>query len=116
MLWLQFGDRVHAPTRNNPDRITGEYALHVQCPWRVCNLSGIIVGSSDMYIPADEDANEESFEWDVPGNALADVRLAAWVSAGVDAAMIVSHALPDPCGGFTLQMSHGDKFEVFPCV
>lgn len=32
----------------------GEYALHIQCPWRVIGPGGIVVGSEDRHYPADE--------------------------------------------------------------
>lgn len=35
MLWLQLGDRIHTPTSRDPERITGDFALHLQCPWRM---------------------------------------------------------------------------------
>jgi hypothetical protein len=33
----------------------GQYALHLQCPWRIIATDGIVTGSSDYYEPAEVD-------------------------------------------------------------
>ncbi len=40
----------------------GEFALHIQCPWRLEGPEGIITGRADLYEPAEEP--DESFDWD----------------------------------------------------
>lgn len=42
-----------------------EYALHIQCPWRIVRRSSIITGIRDIYEPL-PDVNYD--EWDIPGN------------------------------------------------
>jgi hypothetical protein len=33
-----------------------QYALHIQCPWRIVGSEGIVTGSFDYYEPAEVDA------------------------------------------------------------
>jgi hypothetical protein len=47
----------------NPDKGTsiGEYAIHLQCPWRIESSKGILVGDSDLWEPANA---AEEIDWD----------------------------------------------------
>jgi hypothetical protein len=112
MLWLSFGAHVHAPTRLSPERITGEFALHMQCPWRVSGVGGVVAGSSDMLVPADPD--DAAFDSGRPGAALGDAHLLRWLDAHAGAPLLVTGVQIDRCGGFVLQLSEEFAFEVFP--
>jgi hypothetical protein len=113
MLWLQLGPRVHAPTARDPERITGEYALHVQCPWRVSSRSGIVTGSADMFVPG-PDTPEWNFDAGRPGDAVADLELRRWIDSYVDRPLVVVGIDMDRCGGFCVNLSEGFAFEAFP--
>jgi hypothetical protein len=41
MLWLSFGARRPAPTDRRPDREVGEWAVHLECPWRISAPDGV---------------------------------------------------------------------------
>ena len=114
MLWVQFGETVIAPTSRDPARTTGEYALHMQCPWRVSGSAGVLAGSSDIYVPADPDIDESDFRWDKPGGALGDERLGRWMAAYATAPLVVRAVEVDRCGGFVLRLPHDFAFEAFP--
>ena len=114
MLWLTLGERVSAPTERDPDRITGEFALHVQCPWRISSRSGIVTGSADMYVPAGPDIPEWEFDANRPGNAVADRELRRWIDSYAHRPLAVVGVDVDRCGGFSLKLSEGFAFEVFP--
>jgi hypothetical protein len=62
------------PHRNGRGAV-GEYALHVQCPWRLVGADGLITGSDDLYQPPSSDA--EINQDDPQSGCLQDVRLAA---------------------------------------
>jgi len=114
MLWLQFGARVSAPTRRDPTRVTGEFALHLQCPWRIWGSDGIVTGSGDMFVCADPDVPVSSFDPGRPGNAVADVRLRDWIGSYARHPLVVVVADADRFGGFHLVLSEGFGFEAFP--
>lgn len=73
MCWINFGKLTK--TRNIRGDIVekGEYALHLQCPWRIKDSnSKIILASRDIYEPNSEIICDENFEWDIEGNNLFD--------------------------------------------
>lgn len=114
MLWLQLGRHVPAPTARSPDRIVGEYALHVMCPWRVSGASGIVAGSSDLFVPADPDVPDEEFQWDRPGATIVDVHLGQWIDSHAATPLRVTGVEVDRCGGFVLALEKEFALEVFP--
>jgi hypothetical protein len=65
---FDFGERRSVPSRGGATKIVGEYALHVQCAWRITCKDQVVVGSRDLYYPADYgDQNREipaDFDWD----------------------------------------------------
>ena len=114
LLWIHFGHPRLAPTAGDPEREVGEYALHVQCPWRVSGVTGVLAGSSDVYVPADPDAGEESFRWDKPGDSIVDLHLERWIETHSESPLIVDLISVDRCGGFVLALSNEFAIEVFP--
>jgi hypothetical protein len=46
---FQFGTIRRDPSG---ERTIGDFALHVQCPWRFVTTTGILTGSADYYEPA----------------------------------------------------------------
>lgn len=72
MCWIHFGRPVEIESRGRK-RIVGEFALDLDCPWRIRNSSGgIELGSADMFVPASGHALDEDFDWDIQGNNLFD--------------------------------------------
>jgi hypothetical protein len=114
MLWLQFGAHVSAPTERDPERVTGQFALHLQCAWRISSRHGIVVGSSDLYVPRDADAPEFLFDPNRPGDAIADLHLNQWIAAYATRPLVVVGIDIDRCSGFVLRLSEGFAIEVFP--
>lgn len=55
MLVLHFGQ----VTRED-DKSWGEFALHVQCPWRLLKDGAVFAGLADLYSPRDETPD---FDW-----------------------------------------------------
>jgi len=86
MAKFDFGDRR---TRIDSDGLAGEvgeFARHIQCPWRITREGKVIVGSSDLYYPAnhqyDEDVPDE-FDWErttTLRDQLLDVLFDLWFS------------------------------------
>src|SRR5207247_709942 len=52
MQVLHFGERCQTTTRKGEPVVVGEFALHIQCGWRIVGPSGIVVGCRDLYYPA----------------------------------------------------------------
>jgi hypothetical protein len=48
MQWFQFGEAVTRTNRAGQTRTVGQYALHVQCAWRIMRGATVVVGSDDI--------------------------------------------------------------------
>src|SRR5579862_6404080 len=62
---FQFGQKEQAKTfRGNPVEV-GEYALNVQCAWRIARENRVFVGSADLYYPSDLriERTPPDFDW-----------------------------------------------------
>jgi hypothetical protein len=90
----------------------GDYALRVQCAWRITGPNGIVVASRDRYFPAGDPNNEPpDWQWDVQGANRCDELVKAWSSGH---AYVVGSARADSLGGLTLDLSQEFRLEVFP--
>ena len=49
MAMFHVGSRRHVRTFKGEPAEIGEYALHVQCPWRIVRNDSIVVASGDLY-------------------------------------------------------------------
>src|ERR1700722_6470994 len=102
--------------------VVGEYALHVQCPWRLENETRIITGNDDLYTPSKRsDQLAESFDWE-KGGSLQDEALRDLLGGyDPDTGQIVNSTnlltvdavQADVAGGFCLSLSGGYRFLVF---
>jgi hypothetical protein len=118
MRTIQFG-----AMRDYMSECVGEYALHIQCPWRFANDTRIITGSGDLYRPFDENKElNDDFDWEHDDN-LQDHLLRQLLN-GYDertrqivnstSLLVVSAVEADLTGGFWLKLSGGYRLVVFP--
>jgi hypothetical protein len=102
----------------------GEYALHIQCPWRIEGPQGIVTGRSDLWKPA-EDSPEVDWEtWDYEENEnLQDKLIAEWLQAydpqtrsfvNETDRLVVETVQGDAYGGATIALSGGFRLILFP--
>jgi hypothetical protein len=67
MATFQFGQRKQVHDYYGRSSEVGEYALHVQCAWRILRGATVTIGSRDLYYPArytDSESIPEDFDWD----------------------------------------------------
>jgi hypothetical protein len=65
LQWFSFGEQRTITTMKGTTSQVGEFALHVQCPWRIVRADVLVVGSRDLYAPADEEAPvPDEFKYD----------------------------------------------------
>src|SRR6516162_3809503 len=58
----------------------GDFALHVQCPWRIEGPDGIVTGRLDLWDPVEENAPfDDNWNCETSPN-LQDVRLQQWLA------------------------------------
>ena len=111
LLWVQFGALRELPGRNGGTKTVGEWALHIQCPWRVTLSSRIVIARGDCFRQADSD---EPYDWDATGESRFD-RLAAHLNHQLEAsAPRVVKVAVDAVNGFSLDLDGGYTFDVFP--
>ena len=111
MLWMHFGDyRTYTDDRGEP-REVGEWALHLQCPWRFVRSGSIVLGSADFYYYPDSD---EPYDSDRGGEALFDRRANQFNRVLETGAFCVSAISCGPCGAFQLEFGSAFHFAVFP--
>ena len=117
MLDLHFGKDVIVTDSRGEKRV-GTYSLHVQCPWRIINLTKrtIHLGSLDFYSPsnrikADRNFNYKSFDWDARGQNLFDEKAQRWFS-GLEG-VTVTAAKMNVFGDAKIDLSNGDRIEIF---
>jgi hypothetical protein len=94
-------------------RVVGEFALHVQCPWRIESIERIITGRHDLFEPADEteDFDWESWNWMDANETLQDKIVRDFLEKNEP---IVQNITADCHGGVTLSLSGGYNLLIFP--
>lgn len=100
--------------RKGQQREVGEYALHVQCAWRIRGPHGIVVGSRDRFYrpgPAPLSHADDDWHWDEPGANRCDERIGEWIQAR---SYRVERVSADATGGIVLVLADGFALEVFP--
>jgi hypothetical protein len=110
MLWLHFGE-IREVTASGGKKEVGDWAIHVQCPWRVCKCGRVVVAYHDFYYDDNGDALED---WDIPGQSRFD-SVAAMLCAEFEAVPpIVTGVEPGDVGGFSTHLSQNYRLDVFP--
>ncbi|MCM3256023.1 hypothetical protein [Priestia aryabhattai] len=113
LFWLGFGEMISVTRRGKTEELA-EYALNIQCSWRITKDNKILVGSRDFYSPR-TGWNEENddFDWDVQGNNRFDERIESFIENAKEH-VTVERVKPDEVGGLKIFLSQGYLLEVFP--
>jgi hypothetical protein len=122
MKVLHFGNiRPHPSGKGN----VGDYALHIQCPWRIVSSEAIVTGSKDLAEPPEAMPN---FDWnsalhEKDGN-LQNKRLGE-LMGGYDTStrsyvnnaelLVVTEAQADCYSSVRVRLSPNYYIEVLPC-
>jgi hypothetical protein len=114
MEMFHFGARVPTTDGRGKSVEVGEYALHVQCAWRIVGPGGIVVGSRDVYEQPDglTEAPSPEFDWE-KGNRR-DERMQHFLAIERPEGVPVESISGDDVGGFRLGLSNKFRLEVFP--
>jgi hypothetical protein len=115
MQVFQFGRVMTVHDRRGAEREVGEYALHVQCAWRILGPKGIFVGSRDVYTPASSyKGNLDQHEWDRPGANRRDELVAELLQEHAISPLVVERIRGSGVGDLRIVFSDGYRLEVFP--
>lgn len=115
LLWLHFGERHTVNDfRGNPKEV-GEFALHLQCAWRIVQGDKVMVASRDLYYPAGSGSDSKEvppgFNWDVQGANRLDERLPQFFQ---HASLHVVHIEAGHAGVLQIFLGNDTVLEVFP--
>lgn len=113
LLWVHFGDEVEIPDMRGGARTVGAWALHIDCPWRITGLDGVLTGSGDYWEPPalGEDGRDENFDA-YNDRTRFDVQIRNFVSEFRGAC--VKNIAVDSAGGFRLSIGRWNSLEAFP--
>ena len=101
----------------------GDYALHLQCPWRVVGPDGVITGMDDLWEPVNEDDWDENWNYE-DSDTLLDARLNELLrgtglgtksSRSETIRLIVEAVEATGIGDLRISLTEGYKIEVFVC-
>lgn len=103
LFWIHFGSTYVVDDRKGTLCDVGEFALHIQCAWRIVQDESIFVGSGDLFYPAGDPFDDrDDFEWDRPGANRCDERIEQLIEhARIDPPVVESLSV-DSTGGFRL--------------
>jgi hypothetical protein len=116
MMWFSFGEERQVTDSTGKGKKVGEYALHVQCAWRIVGPEGILVGSSDIYLPPGSSLDIDGrshFNWDVPGGNRCDVQMERFFLEQ-RLPLVVETIEVDLVGGMKIRLAKGFALEVLP--
>lgn len=115
MATFDFGERTTISASRGGTREVGEYALHVQCAWRVTTQDRVIVGNRDLYYPADYSEGKEvspSFDYEKDYNRR-DKLLTSLFENGTRE-FVVREVHVGTAGRIHILLTEGLALELFP--
>ncbi len=121
MRMFHFG---HVTVYEDGSGSAGEFALHVQCPWRIEGPDGIVTGGSDLWEPANpnDDIDWDTWNYEDDGN-LQDLRIGMLLGdydpltgsfTNDTGFLLVENVEADELGGATIVLSGGYRLVLFP--
>ena len=98
--------------RDKPRGTVGEFALHIQCPWRPETNDGIVTGRSDLWEPVVplEDSLVNDWNYERDGN-LQDARIKDFLAGS--SGIVAEYVELQLHGSFTIVFSSGHRLVVF---
>ena len=113
MLWIQFGDLSEVPLRKGGTKWVGQFALHLQCPWRFTHNGSILSGSQDFYYTAQVGSGASLDSTDDTVFRLSSAALSKLIQSLSPAVIRVSEG---QAGAFELSFSGGLVLAVMPVI
>jgi hypothetical protein len=91
----------------------GNFALHVQCAWRIEGSDGIVTGRSDLWEPAQDNAPfDETWDYEKSPN-LQDAQVERWLADNQES-LVVDNVAADELGGAVISLGKGFVLRLFP--
>lgn len=119
MRVLDFGTMRPAPKsdlpslKDKPRGSIGDFALHIQCPWRIETDNTILTGRSDLWEPLERLEGFSYDDWDYETDGNLQDQLIEHFMSNNDNLLVETVNSQSNCT-FTLAFSGGYKLVVFP--
>ncbi len=92
----------------------GDFALHIQCPWRVEGPEGIVTGRLDLWEPLESSTVFDADSWHYEKSPnLQDFLMDQWLKRH-GPSLVVEGVDGDECGGASIRLGKGFRLELFP--
>jgi hypothetical protein len=116
MEWMIFIPVARDDVLLTTDNINIEYALNIQCLWRITGPEGIIVASEDLYYAAGNDPfrNSNDFDWTPQGSNRLDERASSFKEIITNKPLTVLSVNADAVGGVSIHLSENYSVDIFP--
>lgn len=117
LVWFAFGkERREVSLRDGTKKIISEYALHIQCAWRIRQRNKIIVASGDLFYPPGDRPYDklQDFDWDGPGGNQLDQRVSKLLDRQNHSLIMVLSIKADETGNICLALNQEYFLDVFP--
>ena len=113
LAWFEFGSRRTVKGWKGVEKEVGDYALHVQCPWRIILRDKIVIGRGDIFCTPEEsdEPTPPDFDWQ-KGNRFD--RIAEEFCQGESQQLLVQAVNTGEVGRLAIVLERGYKLEVFP--
>jgi hypothetical protein len=116
LVWFAFGEeRKEILLRNRETKIVSEYALHVQCPWRMRYQNKLILASDDRFYPAGDNPQRDisDFDWDQQGANQLDERISRFLDEQGTSPLVVDSVSAEEYGDITISLNNRVFLEIF---
>jgi hypothetical protein len=91
----------------------GDFALHVQCPWRIESPHGTVTGRLDLWEPVQENTPfDENWDYEKSPN-LQDAQLDQWLAQN-ELSLVVKAVEADEYGGAAISLGRDFVLRLFP--
>jgi hypothetical protein len=64
LAWFEFGSRRTVLSHSGQEKQVGDYALHIECPWRITRGDKIITGRGDVFCTPEESEEPTAIDFD----------------------------------------------------
>jgi hypothetical protein len=110
LAWFEFGSRRSVQGWKGKGKEVGDYALHIQCPWRIRIGNSIVVGRGDIFCTPEETSKPTptDFDWQ-KGNRFDRVVLELFENESRQFTVQAGEA-----GSLSIGLEGGYKLEIFP--
>jgi hypothetical protein len=113
LAWFQFGSQRAVKGWKGVEKTVGDYALHVQCPWRIIARDRIVIGRGDIFCPPQESDQPvpADFDWQ-KGNRFD--RIVRDLLENESRTLMVQAVSSGDAGLIRITLEGDYKLEVFP--